>query len=483
MNITNNGVSTMLYTETVDPRWDITSPSIVDDSTIKDQYVNRLDTSGGTTFATYIPSTSLITFRLENTNDYYDLSRAYLKVKVALVTGNGNAIGANDIAALSNNIVGSIISHARIVISNHEVESVNHVDVASLINLLNMTSCEEYKSLKDMLFFYSGEEGDERSLAFNSATDNCTIQYILDNGTDIIKNPEYNGNFTARYNRTKLVNGVSPTVTINFPLKYIFNFCKDLNKLLYKSDVDIHFTLTNDWNKCVDVVNDVSNDGGFRPFIKSMCLRLPAMEPSDAVRAELMAMYIAEETFRPIFTRSQLDKYTSHTSGTNRVEWRIGSFSGSLHGIYFVFKKKADENQPNVVHQVFDNAGVSIFSVRVGNTKYPAEDINIDFGNLSGIIDYADAYNEYLRATKKLINRRDEQALVTYSKYPTVYPIYYLDLSKHRRTDSSTSEEVTLTVNLDSSTAYNIYALVEQEQMLLMSLRNTPQQRITVGPS
>lgn len=473
----------MLYTETVDPRWDITSPSIVDDSTIKDQYVNRLDTSGGTTFATYIPSTSLITFRLENTNDYYDLSRAYLKVKVALVTGNGNTIGANDIVALSNNIVGSMISHARIVISNHEVESVNHVDVASLINLLNMTSCEEYKSLKDMLFFYSGEEGDERSLAYTDGTDNCTIQYITDGNGVIVKNPEYNGNFAARYNRTKLVNGVSPTVTINYPLKYIFNFCKDLNKLLYKSDVDIHFTLTNDWNKCVDVVNDVSNDGGFRPFIKSMVLRLPAMEPSDAVRAELMAMYIAEETFRPIFTRSQLDKYTSHTSGTNRVEWRIGSFSGSLHGIYFVFKKKADENQPNVVHQVFDNAGVSIFSVRVGNTKYPAEDINIDYGNVSGIIDYADAYNEYLRATRKLINRRDEQALVTYSKYPTVYPIYYLDLSKHRRTDSSTSEEVTLTVNLDSTAAYNIYALVEQEQMLLMSLRNTPQQRITVGPS
>src|SRR5690606_32041258 len=180
MNITNNGVSTTLYTEVVDPRWDITSPSIVDDSTIKDQYVNRLDTSGGTTFATYIPSTSLITFRLENTNDYYDLSSAYLKVKVALVTGNGNTIGANDIVALSNNIVGSMISHARIVISNHEVESVNHVDVASLINLLNLTSCEEYKSLKDMLFFYSGEDGDERSLAFNSATDNCTIKYLID---------------------------------------------------------------------------------------------------------------------------------------------------------------------------------------------------------------------------------------------------------------------------------------------------------------
>lgn len=482
MNITNNGVSTTLYTEVVDPRWDITSPSIVDDSTIKDQYVSRLDTSGGTTFATYIPSTSLITFRLENTNDYYDLSRAYLKVKVALVTGNGNTIGADDIVALSNNIVGSMISHARIVISNHEVESVNHVDVASLINLLNLTSCEEYKSLKDMLFFYSGEEGDERSLAFTSADDNCTIKYLFDNN-NIVINPEYNGNFTARYNRTKLVDGVSPTVTINFPLKYIFNFCRDLNKLLYKSDVDIHFTLTNDWNKCVDVVHDDSNDGGFRPFIKSMVLRVPAMEPSDAVRAELMALYIAEETFRPIFTRSQLDKYTSHTNGTNRVEWRIGAFSGSLHGIYFVFKKKADENQPNVVHQVFDNAGVSIFSVRVGNTKYPAEDITIDFGNVSGIIDYADAYNEYLRATTKLINRRDEQALVTYSKYATVYPIYYLDLSKHRRTDSSTSEEVTLTVNLDATAAYNIYALVEQEQMLLMSLRNTPQQRITVGPS
>src|SRR5690606_23209303 len=108
-------------------------------------------------------------------------------------------------------------------------------------------------------------DGDERSLAYTSATDNCTIQYITDNGV-IIKNPEYNGNFTARYNRTKVVDGVSPTITINYPLKYIFNFCKDLNKLLYKSDVDIHFTLTNDWNKCVDVVNDDTGEG-FRPFI------------------------------------------------------------------------------------------------------------------------------------------------------------------------------------------------------------------------
>jgi len=474
-----------LFDRTIDPRWLLTAPSVVDDSTIQDQYVNRLDTSAGTIFATHIPTTSLVTFQLNDSDDYVDLHRAYLKVQVGLVNGNGGAITADDVAALSNNIVGSMISQARLSIWNKDVENVNHVDVASTIALLSQLSCEEYKSLKDMLFFYSGEEGNDRSLVYDDQNNthlNCTNKWITTTtanpgNSPAVMNANYNGNFTARYNRTRVVGGVSPTVTINFPLKYIFNFTKDLNKLLYKSQVNIHLTLTNDWNKCVDVAFDDAGLG-FRPYIKYMSLRTPSMVPSVTVNAALYESYLAEEYVHTLYTRGQLDKYTAHTNGTNRIEWRIGNFSGDVHGIYFVLKRKDHENVPGIVHNVYDNAGVRSFQVRLGNKYYPKESMTIDFGTVSGIIDYADAYNEYLKGTKKLANRRDEQALITYAKYPSVYPVYYLDLSKHEKSDTTSSEEITLVIDLDGAVAYNVYALVEQEHMILMQLSRD--QKITI---
>lgn len=63
--------------------------------------------------------------------------------------------------------------------------------------------------------------------------------------------------------------------------------------------------------------------------------------------------------------------------------------------------------------------------------------------------------------------------------YPSVYPIYYLDLSKHEKVDATASEEVTVIIDLDGSDPYNVYALVEQEQLLLMQL--VMDQKITIG--
>lgn len=486
--------------EIINPIWStLAAPAIVDNSITMQEYRPINDNSSNQIFlSSYVPNETTVRFNLTNTSNYIHLSQAKLITTMRLVRDGGVDIvyevdeetgeekehgdqeddpPKSDVVALSNLISTNIFESARLIIGDRDVQSISHVDLSSLVKVLTTVSCEEYKTKSAEMFLYAkGPNQDNLSVD--------ALDEFKTSGTKVLRNSKYNRSFNERRKRSlpevyydeteeKWKVGKYHDIQTTIDLKYIFTMLDTFpNLLLRNSQIVLEFKLAGNKQRLVDVVRKGAGyTGDYHVWIKEMKLFVPELQPNNAAKLELMKMYEEEKIAKYIFPEPTVHLYNAHQVNVSEVEWRITTINSKPQNVFIIMKRSDRVNSYTQNFQIFDHANVNQIHVNVGSEVYPRNVMKIDFENKK----YNELYMRFLDLVKQTrANYIDEQSLVTYERFLDTYTIYWFDVSKTTETSYSEARDITLHVKFkDPSIRYDIYAIVEKQRTLFLSLNST----------
>lgn len=494
--------------ETINPIWTgLAAPAYVDNSITMEEYRPINDGTSNQNFTNYKPNESTVRFNLTNTSNYIHLAKAKLITTMRLVrdggadivyevdsaTGEEKEEGDNpddppksDVVALSNLISTNIFESARLIIGDRDVQSINHVDLTSLVKVLTTLSCEEYKTKSAEMFLYA--EGPNQDNLSPDALNEFTVETDTSGTpspvTKMYRNRRYNRSFNERRKRTlpdvyydedtsEWKVGKYHDIQTTIDLKYIFTMLEAFpNLVLRNSQIVLEFTLAGNKERLVDVVRRGDGyTGDYHVWIKDMRLFVPELQPNNAAKIELMKMYEEERITKYLFPEPTVHLYNAHQVNVSEVEWRITSINSKPHNVFIIMKRSDRNNSLTRNFQIFDHANVDQIHVNVGSEVYPRNLMKIDFENKK----YNELYMRFLDLVRQTRQSYiDEQSLVTYERFLDTYTIYWFDVSRSTESSYNEARDITLHVRFKNpSIRYDIYAIVEKQRTLFLSLNST----------
>ena len=209
----------------------ITDPILKDDSIDKYEEIEY----------GYVAGTNLnapgqdIRLTIETQDIFTHPSESYLIVEGRLLRGDNNSYGNNDLITLTNNGIMHLFKRIRYDLSGQEIENIMNVGQATtMLGLLKYPDdFSKSKGLNQLWYKDTTVNADDDNLGF------------LFRRFYIVRNSNPRGSFSFR-----------------IPLKYIFGFCEDYDKVVY----GLKHTLTltrNDDNNAIFKSN--ANDGAVPP--------------------------------------------------------------------------------------------------------------------------------------------------------------------------------------------------------------------------
>ena len=315
---------------------------------------------------------------------------------------------ANDLITLTNNGIMHLFKRIRYDLSGQEIENLMHPGQATM-----------------MLGLLKYPDDFSKSKGLNQLwyKDTLTTATIGNNG---------NIGFSAR--RHYILNS-DPVGTFSFkiPLKYIFGFCEDYDKIVYGLKHTLTLTRNNDkdaifksnqraGNPAVDIVVD-----GVVTITKISWF-MPHVTPADKYKMELYKIIERKEKIPVGYRMLQCDSASVLENSTS-FSWRLSVKSSPEVPRYIIvgFQTNKIGNQ-KTNPSLFDNVNVSNIYVMLNSMRYPTVDYNIDFGKnrFSRVYgDAADFRSKFFNMDELISNPN-----FTPLEYRNLYPLFLFDVSK-----------------------------------------------------
>ena len=239
----------------------ITDPIQSDTSTDKYEYFEcypivgtNLNNSGGA-----------IKFVIENQDIFLHPSESFLIIEGRLTKADGTDYGNNDLVSITNKAMMYLFKDIRYELSGNEIEKITNLgQTTTMLGLLKYPDdFSKSKGLNQSWYKDTKAEAVAQNIGWN-----LRRLYIINNDV----NPK--GSFSFR-----------------IPLKHIFGFCEDYDKVVYGFKHSIILT-RNDDNDAI-FVNDGVDGGGNRQYpngkitLSKIFLFMPDVLPADKDKMEL----------------------------------------------------------------------------------------------------------------------------------------------------------------------------------------------------
>ena len=390
----------------------ITDPIIKDDSIDKYEEIAYEEIAGTNLNA---PGQD-IRLTIETQDIFTHPSESYLIVEGELTKAGVNPPNnprydpnnANDLITLTNNGIMHLFKRIRYDLSGQEIENLMHPGQATM-----------------MLGLLKYPDDFSKSKGLNQLwyKDTLTTATIGNNG---------NIGFSAR--RHYILNS-DPVGTFSFkiPLKYIFGFCEDYDKIVYGLKHTLTLTRNNDndaifksdqqaGNPAVDIVVD-----GVVTITKISWF-MPHVTPADKDKMELYKIIERKEKIPVGYRMIQCDSASVPENSTS-FSWRLSVKSSPEVPRYIIvgFQTNKIGNQ-KTNPSLFDNVNVSNIYVMLNSMRYPTVDYNIDFGKNR----YSRVYGDAADFRSKFFNMDELISSPNFTplEYRNLYPLFLFDVSK-----------------------------------------------------
>ena len=221
----------------------------------------------------------------------------------------------------------------------------------------------------------------------------------------IIKNPDPKGTFSLRV-----------------PLKHIFGFCEDYNKILYGMKQTLTLT-RNDNNDVISRANAVDNG---KIKLDKISWYMPHVLPADKDKMELYKIIEKKEKLPVGYRMIQCDAASvPKTSFT----WRLTVKSSPEVPRFIIVgfqTNKLDSQRQNPA--VFNNVDVKNIYATLNSTRYPEVDSQISFPRQL----FSRAYGDAALFRSKFFNMDElvSNPNISPSDYKDLYPLFLFDVSK-----------------------------------------------------
>ena len=418
----------------------ITDPILKDDSIDKYEDIEYEPVAG-----TNLNSSGQdIRLTIETQDIFTHPSESYLIIEGELRKEDNNRYANDDPIALTNNGIMHLFKRIRYDLSGQEIESLVHPGQATtMLGLLKYP--DDFSKSKGLNQLWYKDTTDTAVLA-NNAGFKIRHDYI-------ITNSQPRGSFSFR-----------------IPLKHIFGFCGDYDKVVYGLKLKHNLTLTrNDDN---DAIYKGANNAAGNPLIngkvdlKKISWFMPHVTPADKDKMELYKIIERKEKIPVGYRMIQCDSASIPQASTN-FSWRLSVKSSPEIPRFIIVgfqvgKSGNQEQNPSI----FDNVNVNNIYAMLNSTRYPTADYNITFVGQK----FSRVYGDAAEFRSKFFNMDEliSNLNITPSDYRTLYPLFLFDVSKQseKLKYSTTDIQIKIHFTLALANVTQAYAVIISDRLI-----------------
>ena len=328
-------------------------------------------------------------------------SKSYLIIEGRLTKADNNSYGDNDLISLMNNAMMHLFRSIRYQLSGQEIERINYPGQATtMLGLLK----------------YPDDFSKSKGLNQLWYKDTLTTAEADNAGRDI--------------RRTYIIKNSNPKGSFSFkiPLKHIFGFCEDYDKVVYGFKHKLTLTRNDDNN----VIFRAANDAAGNPVavgkitLSKISWFMPHVTPADKDKMDLYKIIQRKEKLPVGYRMIQCD--TAAIPQTTSFRWRLSVKSSPEVPRFIIvgFQTNKSGNQ-EANPSTIDNVRVSNIYATLNSTRYPTADYNISFlaTKFSRVYDDAAEFRTKFFNMDELVSNPN----ITPSDYRTLYPLFLFDVS------------------------------------------------------
>ena len=345
-----------------------------------------------------------IRLTIETQDIFTHPSESYLIIEGELKKNDNNRYANDDPIALTNNGIMHLFKRIRYDLSGQEIENIMNVGQATtMLGLLKYP--DDFSKSKGLNQLWYKDTTNTAVL-----DDNVGFKIRHDY---IITNSRPRGSFSFR-----------------IPLKHIFGFCGDYDKVVYGLKHDLTLT-RNDDNEAIYRGASAAAGGALaagKVELSKITWYMPHVTPADQDKMELYKIIQRKEKIPVGYRMIQCD-HASITPNVTSFSWRLSVKSSPeiprFIIVGFQTGKGGDQEQNP---SIFDNVNVRNIYAMLNSTKYPLVDYNIVFVGQK----FSRVYGDVAEFRAKFFNMDElvSSPNITPADYRTLYPLFLFDVSK-----------------------------------------------------
>ena len=348
-----------------------------------------------------------IRLTIETQDIFTHPSESYLIIEGRLLKTNNNLYGNNEAITLTNNDIMHLFKRIRYELSGQEIENI--MDVGQATTMLGLLKYpDDFSKSKGLNQLWYKDTSAAASLA-----DNDNIGFKI-RQEYIIKNSEPRGSFSFK-----------------IPLKHIFGFSEDYDKVVYGLKHNLTLTRNVDNNaifKSNEFVGDADVVVDGKVILSKISWFMPHVTPADKDKMELYKIIERKEKIPVGYRMIQCDSASIPQNSTS-FSWRLSVKSSPEVPRFIIvgFQTNKIGNQ-KTNPSIFNNVNVSNIYVMLNSMRYPTTDYNISFLNQK----FSRAYGDAAEFRSKFFNMDEliSSPNITPSDYKSLYPLFLFDVSK-----------------------------------------------------
>ena len=416
----------------------ITDPILSDDSIDKYEDV-EYELVAGTNFNS---SGADIRLTIETQDIFAHPSESFLIIEGELKKNDNNRYADDDPISLTNNGIMHLFKRIQYDLSGQEIENIMNVGQATtMLGLLKYP--DDFSKSKGFNQLWYKDTTDTAVLA-----DNIGFKIRHDY---IITNSRPRGSFSFR-----------------IPLKHIFGFCADYDKVVY--GLKHNLTLTR--NEDNEAIYRGANNAAGNPLVAGKIVLskiswfMPHVTPADKDKMERFKIIERKEKIPVGYRMIQCDSASIPQNSTS-FSWRL-SVKSSPEVPRFIIVSFQSGKRGNQLQNpsIFDNVNVSNIYAMLNSVRYPTADYNIVFVGQK----FSRVYGDVAEFRAKFFNMDElvSSPNITPSDYRTLYPLFLFDVSKQGEKLKYSTTDIHIKMHFNAGIPANTeaYAVIISDRLI-----------------
>ena len=407
----------------------LTDPILNDDSIDKYEYFEYYPVVG-----TNLNNIGDIRINIESQDIFTHPSESFLLIEGRLTKVNGTDYANADNISITNNAMMFLFRNIQYELSGQEIEKVNYVGYATtMLGLLKYT--EDFGRSKGL-----NQSWYKDSLnAPNNQNKGWNIRHM-----HLFNNSDVKGSFSFR-----------------IPLKHIFGFCEDYDKVVYGFKHTLSLTRTHEHDA---IFRAGAVDAG-KITLSKISWFMPHVIPADKDKMELYKIIEKKEKVAVGYRMIQCTSIS--IPQVNSFSWRLSVKSSPEVPRFIIVGFQTDKNNDQTKNNtLFDNLNIRNIYVMLNSNRYPILDYNLYFpGQQIGR-----AYGDVAEFRSKFFNINEliSNSCIEAFEYKNLYPLFLFDVSKQseRLKYSTTDIQVKIEFNDQVPAGTEGYAVIISDRLI-----------------
>ena len=349
---------------------------------------------------------------------------------------------ATDLITLTNNGIMHLFKRIRYDLSGQEIENLVHPGQATtMLGLLKYP--DDFSKSKGL-----------NQLWYKDTNINATIGNNGNSGFAVGRHYIFDSNPVG-------------TFSFRIPLKHIFGFCGDYDKIVYGLKHNLTLTRNNNndaiYRNNIDTAGAAMVDG--RVILTEISWFMPHVTPADQYKMELYKIIERKEKIPVGYRMLQCD--SASVPQAKNFSWRLSVKSSPEVPRFIIIGFQAGKsNNQQQNPSIFDNLNITNIYAMLNSTRYPTVDYNIDFAKNM----FSRVYGDAAEFRSKFFNMDEliSNPNFTPLEYKLMYPLFLFDVSKQSEKLKYSTTDIQIKMDFKDNPPANtqVYGVIISDRLI-----------------